>query len=169
MLQRDNWAIKCVTQQAFIYCVLEAGKSKTRGQHSWILLYRPSYWLADRCLSPVPSHGREKKALESLLLLIWALIHHRLSALWPHLNLSGSTSGQGPACQSRRHKDAGSIPGLGRSLGEGNGNPFQYSCLENPMERGGWHATVYRDAKGWTQLKQIIMQISVLLRMLNSK
>ena len=34
--------------------------------------------------------------------------------------------------------DPGSIPGLGRSLGEGNGNPLQYSCLENPMDRGAW-------------------------------
>ena len=39
--------------------------------------------------------------------------------------------------------DLGLIPGLGRSLGEGNGNPFQYSCLENPMDRGAWQSTVY--------------------------
>ena len=39
--------------------------------------------------------------------------------------------------------DAGSIPGLGRSPGRGNGNPFQYSYLENPMERGAWRATVH--------------------------
>ena len=39
--------------------------------------------------------------------------------------------------------DVGSIPGLGRSLGEGNGNPFQYSCQENPMHRGAWWATVH--------------------------
>ena len=38
--------------------------------------------------------------------------------------------------------DAGSIPGLGRSPGEGNGNPLQYSCLEVPMDRGGWRDTV---------------------------
>ena len=37
-------------------------------------------------------------------------------------------------------RDAGSIPGLGRSLGGGNGNPLQYSCLENPMDRGAWWA-----------------------------
>ena len=41
----------------------------------------------------------------------------------------------------------GSIPGLGRSLGEGNGNPLQYSCLENPMDRGAWPATVLGIAK----------------------
>ena len=37
----------------------------------------------------------------------------------------------------------GLIPGSGRSSGEGNGNPFQYSCLENPMDRGAWWATVH--------------------------
>ena len=40
-------------------------------------------------------------------------------------------------------RDAGLIPGLGRSPGEGNGNPLQYSCLENPMDRGAWRATVH--------------------------
>ena len=39
--------------------------------------------------------------------------------------------------------DPGSIPGSGRSLGEGNGNPLQYSCLENPLDRGAWWATVH--------------------------
>ena len=39
--------------------------------------------------------------------------------------------------------DLGLIPGLGRSLGEGNGYPLQYSCLENPMDRGAWQATVH--------------------------
>ena len=46
----------------------------------------------------------------------------------------------------------GSIPGLGRSPGEGNGNPLQYSCLENPMERGAWQATVHGVAKSQTRL-----------------
>ena len=51
-------------------------------------------------------------------------------------------------------RDAGSIPGLGRSPRGGNGNPLQYSCLENPMDRGAWWATVQRVAKSQTQLKQ---------------
>ena len=46
--------------------------------------------------------------------------------------------------------DPGSIPGLGRSPGEGNGNPLQYSCLENPMDRGAWWATVHGVAKSQT-------------------
>ena len=48
--------------------------------------------------------------------------------------------------------DASSIPGSGRFLGEGNGNPFQYSCLENPMDRGAWQATVHRVQKNQTRL-----------------
>ena len=49
-------------------------------------------------------------------------------------------------------EDPGSIPGLGRSPGEGNGNPLQYSCLENPMDRGAWQATVHGFAKSQTRL-----------------
>ena len=53
--------------------------------------------------------------------------------------------------------NVGSIPGCGRSPGGGHGNPFQYSCLENPMDRGPWWATVHRVAKrhnGETQQQQ---------------
>ena len=48
--------------------------------------------------------------------------------------------------------DSGLIPGLGRSPGEGNGNRLQYSCLENPMDRGAWRAIVMGSQKSWTQL-----------------
>jgi len=48
--------------------------------------------------------------------------------------------------------DLGSIPGLGRFPGERNGSPLQCSCLENPMDRGAWWATVYEVAKSWTRL-----------------
>ena len=48
--------------------------------------------------------------------------------------------------------DLGSIPGLGRSPGEGNGNPLQYSCLENPTDRGAWQATVHAVPKSRTRL-----------------
>ena len=46
--------------------------------------------------------------------------------------------------------DVGSIPGLGRSPGEGNGNPLQCSCLENPRDGGAWWAAVYGVAQSWT-------------------
>ena len=48
--------------------------------------------------------------------------------------------------------DLGSVPELGRSPGEGNGNPLQYSCLENPMDRGAWEAAVHGVTKSRTQL-----------------
>ena len=47
-------------------------------------------------------------------------------------------------------RDAGSIPGLGRSPREGNGNPLQYSCLKNSIDRGAWQATVHGVANSWT-------------------
>ena len=53
-------------------------------------------------------------------------------------------SGKEPACNAG---NTGSIPGSGRSPGEGNGNPLQYSCLENPMDRGAWRATVHGGLK----------------------
>ena len=52
-------------------------------------------------------------------------------------------------------RDAGSIPELGRSPRGGNGNPLQYSCLENLMDRGAWKAIVYRVTKSCTQLKRL--------------
>ena len=54
-------------------------------------------------------------------------------------------------------RDKSSIPGSGRSSGGGHGNPLQYSCLENPMDRGAWWATVHRVPKSKTQLRQISM------------
>ena len=49
-------------------------------------------------------------------------------------------------------RDPGLLPGSGRSSGVGNGNPLQYSCLENFMDRGAWLATVHGVAKNWTRL-----------------
>ena len=56
------------------------------------------------------------------------------------LGLPSSSDGKASACNAR---DLGSVPGLGRSPGEGNGNTLQYSCLENPRDRGAWQATVH--------------------------
>ena len=56
----------------------------------------------------------------------------------------GGSDGKESACNSG---DKGLIPGLGRSPGEGNSYPFQYSCLGNPMDRGAWQATIHRVPK----------------------
>ena len=52
-----------------------------------------------------------------------------------------------PPANSGNKRDVGVIPGSGRSPGEGSGNPLQYSCLENPMDREAWRATVHRATK----------------------
>ena len=65
----------------------------------------------------------------------------------------GGTSGKEPTCQCRDITDASSIPGSGRYPGGGHGNPVQYSCLENSMDRGVWWATVHGVTKGQTWLK----------------
>ena len=57
-----------------------------------------------------------------------------------------------PPANAADARDMGLIPGLGRSLGGGNGNPLQYSCLENRMDRGAWQATVHEFTESWTQL-----------------
>ena len=57
----------------------------------------------------------------------------------------------------------GSIPGLGRSPGGEHGSPLQYSCLENPMDRRAWQATVHRVAESWTGLKQLSMHACCIL------
>ena len=56
---------------------------------------------------------------------------------------------------ARDVRHVGSIPGSGRSSGGGNSNPFQYSCLENPMDRGSWWASVHSVAQSWIRLKRL--------------
>ena len=56
---------------------------------------------------------------------------------------NGWCNGKESACNAGDARDVGSIPGLGRSFGIGNGNPLQYSCLENPMDTGAWQPTVH--------------------------
>ena len=104
----------------------------------------------------------------------------------PHLishNASTSVRGQGPSylwwqrwasqvalvaknppASAGDIRDAGSIPGSGRPPGGGHGNPLQSSCLENPMDRGGWWATFHRVAKSQTRLKRPSMHASCLCR-----
>ena len=59
------------------------------------------------------------------------------------MSISGFPGGSVVKNLATNEGDTGSIPGSGRSPGEGNGNPVQYSCLENSMDRGAWQATVH--------------------------
>ena len=62
-------------------------------------------------------------------------------------------SGREPPANTEDVRDVGSLPGSGQSPGGGHGNTVQYSCLENPMDRGAWRAAVLGVAKRWTRLK----------------
>ena len=70
----------------------------------------------------------------------------------------GGSEDKASACSAG---DPGSIPGLGRSPGEGNATPLQYSCLENPMDRGAWQATVHGVAKSRTRLSDFTLTHNV--------
>ena len=76
---------------------------------------------------------------------------------WSFPELPQCLSGKESACRAGATGDTGSIPGSGRSSREGHGNPLQYSCLENPMDRGSWWATFHGVTKNRTQLKQLSM------------
>ena len=65
-----------------------------------------------------------------------------------------------PSAKAGDARDAGSIPGSGRSPREGHDNPLPYSCLENPMDRGAWWATVHRVAKSQARLSDLTYLVS---------
>ena len=67
------------------------------------------------------------------------------------MGFPGGSVGKESPCNAG---DVGLIPGSGRSPGEGHGNPLQYSCLENSMDRGAWRATVHGVSKSWTRVKE---------------
>ena len=67
----------------------------------------------------------------------------------------GDPSGKEYTAKTGDTRDVGYIPGSERSLGGGDGDPLQYSCLENLMDRRAWWVTDHRVAKSWTRLKQL--------------
>ena len=69
------------------------------------------------------------------------------------LGFPGGTVVKNPSANAGDKRDPGLIPGLRRSLGGRHGNPLEYSCLENPMDRGAWWATVHRVIKSQKRLK----------------
>ena len=81
-----------------------------------------------------------------------SLTHFSHSAL-SFVQSRGFPGGSEVKASASRAGDPGSNPGSGRSPGEGNGNPLQYSCLENPMDGGAWWATVHGVTKSWTRLR----------------
>ena len=85
-------------------------------------------------------------------------VRHMKWEAWPRMGASQvALVVKNPPASSGDVRAMGSIPGSGRSPGEGHGNPLQYSCLENPMDRGAWRDTAHRVTKSWTWLKWLRM------------
>ena len=81
--------------------------------------------------------------------IYWNFLDALFKLISNYLGFPGGSDGKESACNVG---DPGSIPGSGRSSGEGNGNPLHYSYLENPMDRGAWQAAVHGVSKSQTQL-----------------
>ena len=105
--------------------------------YMWILFFQVKSCFIKR--NKVHVHTETDKNVRRIFL-------HNNNKLMTH----GGSEVKASACSAG---DLGSIPGLGRSPGEGNGNPLQYSCLENPMDGGAWWATVHGVAKNRTRLR----------------
>ena len=113
----------------------------------WQFLHFAQCWLLNSLHSlSVTSWNilQDNKCLHQETLPAGLIVHWYLCSGFP----GGAVVKNPPASAG----DAGSIPGSGRSPGGGNGDPFRYSCLENPMDRGPWWAAVHGVAKSWTQL-----------------
>ena len=83
------------------------------------------------------------------LIILWVDLVNYLDWTRLHSGFPGGLVGKESVCNAGH---PGSVPGSGRSLGEGNGNPLQYSCLENSMDRGAWWAIVHGVTESWTWL-----------------
>ena len=93
------------------------------------------------------------------MIKFWAVPEHFLDfCLTVKWGVPGGAAGKESTCNAG---DLGLIPGLGTSPGGGHGNPLQYSCLENPMDRGAWWTAVKGVAKSWTRLSNSTAQHQV--------
>ena len=85
-------------------------------------------------------------------------VHHQLQSIKKRIWASQvALVVKNPPANAGDVRDVGSIPGSGRSPGGGHSNPLHYCCLENPMDRGAWRATVHRVTQSWTWLKWLSM------------
>ena len=115
----------------------------------------PKYWSFSFSISPSSDYsGLISLRIDCLI----SLLSKGLSRVFPSTSLKASIlwclpGGSEVKASAWNAGDLGSIPGSGRSPGEGNGNPLQYSCLENPTDRRAWWAIVHKVTKSWTQLK----------------
>ena len=121
--------------------------------HNWLnisnFLWFIQMLLVRPCLWPLRNQGSSKPAYFWAKVLSWDWSQKLIKYIDIQLTVENDTDGKESICSAG---DLSSIPRLGRSPGEGNGNPLQYSCLENFTDRGVWGATVHGVTKSQTQL-----------------
>ena len=114
--------------------------------------YRQEYWSGLLCPLPrdIPDPGIEPESLLLHLVQVGSLplAASGKSFVWITVDFPEAQMVKN-VCSAQ---NLGAIPGLGRAPGEGNGNPLQYCCLENPMDRRAWRATLHRVRDSWTRL-----------------
>ena len=119
-------------------------------------------WMTIVCSSLVTSPNEFISLRIHISIRGWTLIDFPLFEWLSHIMITvtrkmdfpNSSAGKESACNAGDTGDAGSLPGLGRSPGGGNGNPLQYSCLKNPKDRRAWWVPVQRLAKSQTWLSK---------------
>ena len=142
MVRNARRAVHSLIHRAFkgLLCAVGAGEGWNNGQDrplSWELKH--FFGMGVLSLGSDPCFATYKRCdLGQVSQPLWATVF---------CSIPGGSEDKASACNAG---DPGSIPGLGRSPGEGNGNPLQYSCLENPMDRGAWRATVHGVAESDT-------------------
>jgi len=150
---------------------LESLRKQVVESHSQSLWISRSGWGPGMCFSnesPGVHHCWDHPLRPLFLAGCW--ISHCLTtedkSVWPS---QVALVVKNPPANAGDVRDKGSIPGSGRSSGGGHGDPLQYSCLENPMDRGAWLARVHRVAKSWTRLKRLSMHAHKSITSLSSR
>ena len=143
-----QWWITIPTRTFWFQTLQQIRKSTAK-----LLLYMPVLFpFCGMALDMVKDIGHHREKALHIPELVFLILPFLIwSSLWAsHVALVVMN----PAANAGDVRDMGSIHGLGRSPGVENGNPFQYSSLDNPMDRGAWRATVHGVPKSWTWLKQ---------------
>ena len=126
--------------------------SKDHGCWLMTLLHQPDIlailqWPGEENLREKNRRGEDGREFITFSVLVSRV--YKVIWIISDLNFTGGSDNKESVCDEG---DSGLIPGLGRFPGEGNGNPLQYSCLENPMDGGAWWATAHGVTKSWTWL-----------------
>ena len=129
-----------------LWCVREEGMKTLHPHLQYLPLWITYIWLFLTCI--LYNKAVNKSKAFSWVLWIALANYHTWDRV---MGFSGGSDSKELVCNAG---DLGLIPGLGRSLGGGHGNPLQCSCLENPVDKGAWWTTVHKVAKSQTQLKQ---------------